>query len=325
MRRIHYFPLERLEHRYTTHLDDSITEHLMRKYDASSVYRYYPELNGRETSPPPPGCFLNAGATCEFKAAQLALLSRAYAEGEVSSGDLLFFSDLWFPGIEMVRYLDHFHGKRTEVRGLLHAGSFTDTDEVRKLERWAAPLENAWLDIADRVFVGSEFMRHDLLQKRSVAPGKVHATGFPLDPLVKVQPRRGKRALVVFTGRDHPEKQPHLWQQLKRSFSSGVEFVWTMENGGLSRSDYLELLSHARVIVSFALQENFGFALREAAALGCVPIVPDRLVYPECFADPYRYKTFSDCVWKVNDALKDKLVPPFVDDREFEVPGAWFA
>jgi glycosyltransferase involved in cell wall biosynthesis len=189
----------------------------------------------------------------------------------------------------------------------------------------AAPLENAWLDIADRVFVGSEFMRHDLLQKRSVAPGKVHATGFPLDPLVKVQPRRGKRALVVFTGRDHPEKQPHLWQQLKRSFSSGVEFVWTMENGGLSRSDYLELLSHARVIVSFALQENFGFALREAAALGCVPIVPDRLVYPECFADPYRYKTFSDCVWKVNDALKDKLVPPFVDDREFEVPGAWFA
>ncbi len=48
-----------------------------------------------------------------------------------------------------------------------------------------------------------------------------------------------------------------------------------------SHSDYMAMLSQADVIVSTALQENFGIAVVEAIACGCLPLLPNRLVYPE--------------------------------------------
>ena len=42
-----------------------------------------------------------------------------------------------------------------------------------------------------------------------------------------------------------------------------------------SKQEYYDLLSRARVVVSFALQENFGFSVAEAVYLGCVPVLPN--------------------------------------------------
>ncbi|MDY7102900.1 MAG: DUF3524 domain-containing protein [Actinomycetota bacterium] len=48
-----------------------------------------------------------------------------------------------------------------------------------------------------------------------------------------------------------------------------------------SREDYVELLARSDVVVSAARQEFFGISVVEAAAAGAVPVVPDRLSYPE--------------------------------------------
>lgn len=47
------------------------------------------------------------------------------------------------------------------------------------------------------------------------------------------------------------------------------------------RADYLSLLARCDVVVSTAIQENFGIAVVEAILAGCQPLLPNRLVYPE--------------------------------------------
>lgn len=50
-----------------------------------------------------------------------------------------------------------------------------------------------------------------------------------------------------------------------------------------SRSEYLELLGRCDIAVSTAFHEFFGLSVVEAAAAGCMPVVPRRLSYPEIF------------------------------------------
>ena len=48
-----------------------------------------------------------------------------------------------------------------------------------------------------------------------------------------------------------------------------------------SRDDYRGALTHSDVIVSTARHEFFGIAVAEAVTAGAVPLVPNRLAYPE--------------------------------------------
>jgi hypothetical protein len=69
--------------------------------------------------------------------------------------------------------------------------------------------------------------------------------------------------------------------------------------GYLPRDDYEALLLRSDVVVSTAAHEFFGVSTVEAIAAGAVPLLPDRLSYPElvpaAFHDPvlYRHSLFD--------------------------------
>lgn len=72
--------------------------------------------------------------------------------------------------------------------------------------------------------------------------------------------------------------------------------------GHLDRADYLRLLCEVDVVVSAARHEFFGVAVVEAVAAGAVPVLPDRLSYPEVI--PQR---FHDVVLHAEGALPERL------------------
>jgi len=66
-----------------------------------------------------------------------------------------------------------------------------------------------------------------------------------------------------------------------------------------SREKYYQILRSGDVIVSTALHEFFGVSMLEGTYLGCFPLVPDRLVYPELYP--------PECIYRTDAQLTKKL------------------
>ena len=71
-----------------------------------------------------------------------------------------------------------------------------------------------------------------------------------------------------------------------------------------SRDDYEKWLARGSIVISTAIQENFGMAVVEAIRNGCLPLLPDRLAYPEVLPETYH----ADFLYKNQEDLERKLV-----------------
>ena len=304
MSRIIYVPLEHIDGRYTVHMDRDVTNYLV----ANNIdfIKIMPNL---EAAPLPEGCFLNAAFTSKFKANQLMMIADLYEQDLIRDDDRFFFSDIWFPGIESIAYMNYFHKKNAKITGVIHAGSFTDTDFVRDMERWAKNFEDIVFDISDTIYCASNFIRDDIIKKRMVDPNKFVVSGLPVDYLdLDKYDVSNKSDTVIFNGRLCDEKQPWLFDKLEQRVCevlgrNDIDFVKTQQKD-LNKDSYYKLLAQSKCVVSYALQENFGFGIAEAAYLGCAPVLPNKLVYPELYDSEYLYDTHEQSVIMVCDALQ---------------------
>ncbi|MEW4527814.1 DUF3524 domain-containing protein [Maioricimonas sp. JC845] len=69
---------------------------------------------------------------------------------------------------------------------------------------------------------------------------------------------------------------PACFAQARQEFADRI-----LDWGFVSREEYRRVLASADVFVSTAVHEFFGIAAAEAIAAGCLPVLPDRLAYPE--------------------------------------------
>lgn len=297
-----YLPLEHIEQRYTTHLDRDIRNYLDRK-GINYVY-LEPKVFSHEIKH---GSFLDADNTVYRQFYQMQQLIELLIKGEVSKDETLFVSDIWNFALMCVPYLNFFSGYNLKVRGILHAGSFTDTDFVRQMERVYKGFEESLFDICEKIYLGSNFIKKDVLQKRYVSADKLVVTGLPLDlqELDKFKNEDEKENIIIFNGRNVDEKQPYLFDLLQQKLPN-YKYVNTQKEN-LSKSKYYALLAKAKCIVSFALQENFGYGVQEAVYLGCIPCLPNRLAYVEQFDKQYLYNNFDECVKMVDDIMNDNI------------------
>lgn len=81
-----------------------------------------------------------------------------------------------------------------------------------------------------------------------------------------------------------------------------------------SREAYQSLLNQGSVAVSTANQENFGISMVEAIRCGCLPLVPDRLAYPEVLPRAYH----ADFLYRDQADLIQKLTTLLTNSANFE-------
>lgn len=69
-------------------------------------------------------------------------------------------------------------------------------------------------------------------------------------------------------------------------------------------TDYNQLLKTSDVVLSTAIHDFQGLAIQEACLMGCVPLTPDDLAYPEYIPEKYRYPVHGSITATADGAIK---------------------
>ena len=252
---------------------------------------------------------------------QFQKFAKLFREGKIKDNAVLFFDDLWAPGIQSIKYVTQMGNPiNVKIYGVYHAGSHIPSDQVaiRLGEDWCKPFEQSIFELCDGIFVGSNFHKQIILSYfGSRYSEKIHNTGLPysVSSVFHTADTRNwgdKDNIVVFPHRRHPEKHHELFDRLeedvKKEVDFNVEFVRTMDLN-LNKEEYYKLLARSKVLVSFADQENFGYATLEAVTFGNALVLPNRLVYPEFYPTSCLFDTYEQCKEMVIDSLKHKRLP----------------
>jgi glycosyltransferase involved in cell wall biosynthesis len=80
-----------------------------------------------------------------------------------------------------------------------------------------------------------------------------------------------------------------------------------------SKEIYREWLRQGVVVVSTAIQENFGISVVEAIRHGCYPLLPNNLVYPELLPQTFH----DDCLYSSQEELVEKLSLILANPRHY--------
>jgi glycosyltransferase involved in cell wall biosynthesis len=109
----------------------------------------------------------------------------------------------------------------------------------------------------------------------------------------------GLRFRLALAGDSTAQAEPKPFLEARQRYGARVVcFGWVPD-----RRDYAALLSQADILVSTAIQENFGIAVVEAVACGVWPLLPRRLSYPEIMPRAWH----RSCLYADESDLESRL------------------
>lgn len=295
-------PIEPLEERYSIQWDTWFKDAFEQtKFETITIYG--DNATGKIVS----GSFLDVVNTNEYKTSQLLKILE-YLKGYDGKEPLvLFFHDLWFPGLVNIAYVaDGMGFDNLYITGCLHAGSYDEYDFLNKkgMTPWAQYFEKMIFKVVDFVFVATEFHRKLILKKIGTAdPRQVIVTGFPFKVFPEPEQIVPKENIVVFPHRLDSEKQPDMFDRVaKAARRTGWKFIKSKEVCK-TKAEYYQLLAKSKIAISCALQETWGIAMQEAVMYGCLPLVPNRLSYVEMYNEDFIYYDEKNLVQILNTAM----------------------
>ena len=316
MSKIIYIPLEELPQRYTQMMNAAIYP----KVDIS----LYPDI--KIDTEIKRGQFLDIVNTCKFKSAQLGMIADLFNEGKVENGDAFLVGDIFFPGIEMIKYMAELMGIDVKVYGINYAGRADKTDFVQKLSHWADSSEAGYHLICDGIFVGSEDHKKNVVEYFGLNPETVYVTGlvWDLEYMMEFKDALEKNAngkiakedFVIWPHRFTEEKG--VTELIEFAKSTKKKIVITSSGPkkdlgklpknieyryGLTKLEYFELMAKARWYLSTAYQETFGYTIQEAIFFNCEILVPNRACCPEMVPARNVYENVSEIESKYNREL----------------------
>ena len=288
------------------------------------------------------GQVLDAHGRTYFGMSQLMNLVKMMKTGEVTNEDVIYFEDMFQPGIESLPYIldqiDSAHRPRIFVRCLAQSIDPDDFVHVWGMQKWMGQYEKMVDSFVDGVLATNEEMvMHMKIAGWDAPIYNISGLAFGKDEVqsrvATITPWSERKHRVVFSARWDQEKQPDFYMDLVEAYferhpESAVEFAvcsgsklksnndsymnrtMNMVNIGqlkvyedLGKNDYYDIVNNSRVVFNCALQDWVSNTVSEADALGCNVLYPAYRSFPETFANDH---TRLYVPWSIEDAL-DKL------------------
>jgi hypothetical protein len=289
------------------------------------------------------GQVLDAHGRTFFGMSQLMNLVKMMKAGECSNEDVIYFEDMFQPGIESLPYiLDQIsatHRPRVFVRCLAQSIDPDDFVHVWGMSEWMGHYEKMVDSFVDGVLATNEEMVMHMKIAGWKAPlYNISGLAFGKEEVQErvgnnIRPFAERDRRVVFSARWDQEKQPNFYMDVieawhKRHPGSTVEFAICsgaklrsnnnsymdrtreLQASGklvvyedLEKNDYYNIVNESRVVFNCALQDWVSNTVSEADALGCNVLYPAYRSFPEAFANDH---TRLYVPWSIEDAL-DKL------------------
>jgi len=290
------------------------------------------------------GQVLDAHGRSYFGMSQMMNLVKLMKEGKITQEDVIYFEDMFQPGIESLPYImdqiPYDMRPKVYVRCLAQTIDPDDFVHVWGMERWMGHYEKMVNEFVDGVLATNEEMVAHMAIAGWTAPiYNISGLAFGKDEVQsrveRIKPFNDRRMRVVFSARWDQEKQPDFYLDLidewhKQHPSKNVEFVICSGSKlksnndsymqrtrkmiedrkltlyeDLEKNQYYEIVNDSRVVFNCALQDWVSNTVSEADALGCNVLYPAYRSFPETFAnDPERLYI----PWSIQDAI-NKLDP----------------
>jgi len=322
MRKLYYMGLESYQARYTLQL----TEWNRRVFERRGInVVYVPGETLDNSQKIVTGQVLDAHGRSYFGMSQMMNLVKLMQKGEITSEDVIYFEDMFQPGIESLPYIidqcDEDNMPRIFVRCLAQSIDPDDFVHVWGMNKWMGLYEKMVNEFADGILATNEEMVAHMKIAGWEAPiYNISGLAFGKSEVIeriggKIKPFNDRRLRVVFSARWDQEKQPDFYMDLieawrERYPSKDVEFVVCcggelksnndsymarthkmVEEGklviydNLDKNKYYEILNDSRVVFNCALQDWVSNTVSEADALGCNVLYPAYRSFPETFAN----------------------------------------
>jgi hypothetical protein len=334
MRKLFYCGLESYEARYTLQL----TEWNRRVFDRRGLdVVYVPGSTIDNTQSISVGQVLDAHGRSYFSMSQMMNLVQLMRNGDVNSEDVIYFEDMFQPGIESLPYImDQIPAEqrpRVYVRCLAQAIDPDDFVHVWGMSKWMSTYEAMVNEFVTGVLATNEEMVAHMRIANWTAPiYNISGLAFGKDEVLErvgnnLKPFNERKKRVVFAARFDQEKQPDFFMDLVERWSKmdlGVDFA-ILQGGplrsnnpkyierarklqseglleiheNLSKNEYYALVNDSRVMFNCALQDWVSNTVSEADTLGCNVLYPAYRSFPETFANDYERLYVP---WSLEDA-----------------------
>ena len=337
MRKLFYMGLEAYNARYTLQLTDW-NRRVFERRGIDVVYVPGETLDNSQKIVT--GQVLDAHGRSYFGMSQMMNLVKMMQQGEVTSEDVIYFEDMFQPGIESLPYIidqcDEDNMPRIFVRCLAQSIDPDDFVHVWGMDKWMGLYEKMVNEFADGILATNEEMvAHMKIAGWDAPIYNISGLAFGKSEVIervggKIKPFNDRRLRVVFSARWDQEKQPDFYMDLIDAWhvrypSKDVEFV--VCSGGelksnndsymartrkmvadgkltiydnLDKNKYYEIVNDSRVVFNCALQDWVSNTVSEADALGCNVLYPAYRSFPETFANDPERLYIP---WSIDDAI----------------------
>jgi len=204
-----------------------------------------------------------------------------YMNLELKDDDILFLSDISFPGI-FCNVL--YHKRPSKMFAFCHATSLNKFDYFEPISKEKFATETFHANLFDKIFFGSQYS----LDKTGWKNGLVTALPDSPKDLITQLPNKSRHIDIVSVCRLNKQKANFmLEQQVEEKYGKiHRQTVSTWE-------EYSKLLSSSKVLLISSHEDTFNYTILDAIRCGCIPLAPSRLCFPEILPKFFRYDNYD--------------------------------